>query len=132
MLQHYSPYKVAEVFNVLAALAPGRVDLGVGEGPGGLPNSTKALQLGGKSLSFEEKLRDVTQFIRNDLGEDNELGELRAVPVVNKPANLFLLGASGSSAKLAADSNLSYVFAHFFNSGDSLLKEAVTEYQTYR
>lgn len=30
MLQHYSPYKVAENFNVLASLAPGRVDLGVG------------------------------------------------------------------------------------------------------
>ena len=34
MLQHYSPYKVAENFNVLASLAPGRVDLGVGGGPG--------------------------------------------------------------------------------------------------
>jgi alkanesulfonate monooxygenase SsuD/methylene tetrahydromethanopterin reductase-like flavin-dependent oxidoreductase (luciferase family) len=33
MLQHYSPYKVAENFNVLAALAPGRVDLGVGKPP---------------------------------------------------------------------------------------------------
>ena len=34
MLQHYSPYKVAENFNVLASLAPGRVDLGIGRGPG--------------------------------------------------------------------------------------------------
>ena len=32
MLQHYSPYKVAENFNVLASLAPGRVDLGIGRG----------------------------------------------------------------------------------------------------
>lgn len=46
MLQHYSPYKVAENFNVLAALAPGRVDLGVGRAPGGLPRSTQALQQG--------------------------------------------------------------------------------------
>ena len=44
MLQHYSPYKVAETFNVLASLAPGRVDLGIGRGPGGLPRSTEALQ----------------------------------------------------------------------------------------
>ena len=35
MLQHYSPYKVAENFNVLASLAPGRVDLGIGGGPAG-------------------------------------------------------------------------------------------------
>ena len=33
MLQHYSPYKVAENFNLLASLAPGRVDLGVGKAP---------------------------------------------------------------------------------------------------
>ena len=46
MLQHYSPYKVAENFNLLAALAPGRVDLGVGKAPGGLPLSTRALQQG--------------------------------------------------------------------------------------
>ena len=46
MLQHYSPYKVAENFNMLASLAPGRVDLGVGKAPGGLPLSTRALQQG--------------------------------------------------------------------------------------
>ena len=44
MLQHYSPYKVAENFNVLASLAPGRVDLGIGGGPGGLPRSAQALK----------------------------------------------------------------------------------------
>lgn len=41
MLQHYSAYKVAENFNLLAALAPGRVDLGVGKAPGGLPLATQ-------------------------------------------------------------------------------------------
>ena len=44
MLQHYSPFKVAETFKVLAALGPGRVDLGVGKAPGGLPFTTRALQ----------------------------------------------------------------------------------------
>lgn len=44
MLQHYSTYKVAENFNLLSSLAPGRVDLGVGKAPGGLPLSTRALQ----------------------------------------------------------------------------------------
>ena len=46
MLQHYSAYKVAENFNLLASLAPGRVDLGVGKAPGGFPLSTRALQMG--------------------------------------------------------------------------------------
>ena len=44
MLQHYSPFKVAETFRVLASLAPGRVDLGIGKAPGGLPLTTRALQ----------------------------------------------------------------------------------------
>lgn len=43
MIQHYSPYKVAENFHLLASLAPGRVDLCVGKAPGGLPLSTRAL-----------------------------------------------------------------------------------------
>lgn len=47
MLQHYSPYKVAENFKVLSALAPERVELGVGKAPGGFSLSTNALQYGG-------------------------------------------------------------------------------------
>lgn len=43
MLQDYSPYKVAEQFRVLSALAPGRVALGVGKAPGGFQLSTDAL-----------------------------------------------------------------------------------------
>ncbi|MED4916172.1 MsnO8 family LLM class oxidoreductase, partial [Geobacillus thermodenitrificans] len=35
MLPHYSPYKIAENFHVLAGLHPGRVDLGIGRAPGG-------------------------------------------------------------------------------------------------
>ncbi len=67
MLQHYSPYKVAENFNVLAALAPGRVDLGVGKAPGGLPLSTRALQLGldqQEKGSFAEQLAQLDRWIR--------------------------------------------------------------------
>ena len=43
MLTHYSPYKVAENFRVISGLAPGRVDLGVGRAPGGMPRATIAL-----------------------------------------------------------------------------------------
>lgn len=57
MLQHYSPFKVAENFHVLSTLAPGRVDLGIGKAPGGLPLSTKALQFGtvNDGQDFEER-----------------------------------------------------------------------------
>ena len=62
MLQHYSPYKVAENFHVLATLAPGRVDLGVGRAPGGLPRSTLALQ---KGVSDPQSLTDKITELRD-------------------------------------------------------------------
>jgi len=34
MVMHYSPYKIAEVFKTLSALAPGRIDFGAGRAPG--------------------------------------------------------------------------------------------------
>src|SRR5215467_12735787 len=37
LLPHYSPLKVAEVFRMLHALYPGRIDLGIGRAPGGSP-----------------------------------------------------------------------------------------------
>ena len=69
MLQHYSPYKVAENFNVLASLAPGRVDLGIGRGPGGLPRTTRALQqeMGHEPKPLAEKLLELEQFLHNRL-----------------------------------------------------------------
>lgn len=49
MLPHYSAYKVAEMFQVMSALAPERVDLGVGRAPGGHHLSNFALK--GKTMS---------------------------------------------------------------------------------
>ena len=54
MLPHYSAYKVAENFRVLSGLAPGRIDLGIGRAPGGMPRATRALQ--------EGKVRDIHRF----------------------------------------------------------------------
>ncbi|MBD5635869.1 MAG: MsnO8 family LLM class oxidoreductase, partial [Candidatus Eremiobacteraeota bacterium] len=44
MLPHYSPLKVAESFRMLEALAPGRVDLGIGRAPGGSGLVSAALE----------------------------------------------------------------------------------------
>ncbi len=69
MLQHYSPYKVAENFHVLSTLAPGRVDLGVGKAPGGFPLSTKALQFGtvNDGKVFEERLAFLQRLVENSV-----------------------------------------------------------------
>ncbi|MDQ0246673.1 luciferase family oxidoreductase group 1 [Bacillus fengqiuensis] len=131
MLQHYSPYKVAENFNVLASLAPGRVDLGIGRAPGGLPRSTKALQqeAGNRTTPLSEKLVELEQFIHDNLDENHPLYGLQAYPIPPHPANIYLLGTSTSSAKLAANLGYPYVFAHFINNDDSITYDA---FETYR
>ncbi|QXJ40653.1 hypothetical protein BV455_04030 [Parageobacillus caldoxylosilyticus] len=50
MHPHYSAYKVAENFKVLEGLHPGRVDLGIGRAPGGMPIATIALQEGNEEI----------------------------------------------------------------------------------
>jgi luciferase family oxidoreductase group 1 len=130
MLQHYSPYKVAENFNVLASLCPGRVDLGIGRGPGGLPKTTKALQQGDDPgiNSFEDKLTELRQFINDDIGIENPLHGIKAKPLPEIPADVFLLGTTLSSAELAVHMGLPYVFAVFLNSDSSIMNEALRYY----
>ena len=132
MLQHYSPYKVAENFNVLASLAPGRVDLGIGGGPGGLPKTTRALQMdtGHGSKPLAQKLDELERFLHDRLDEDDPLYGLTANPIPSQPADLFLLGTTPSSAELAAQRGMPYVFALFLNSDESVMREAVDTYRS--
>ena len=105
MLQHYSP--------------PGRIDLGVGKAPGGLPLSTRALQQG---LHQEEKGTFADQLAQLDnwlsLTEPGGEESLRATPIPPRRADGFLLGASLESAELAARLDWNFVFAAHLN-GDS-------------
>jgi len=128
MLQHYSPYKVAESFNVLASLSPGRVDLGIGKAPGGLPFSTRALQSErdqSRKLDFNRLLADLTTFLDGEQGPDRA----RALPSPLAPAERFLLGASVDSGELAASLGWTFVFARHLNGDDGLLAAAVAAYR---
>ncbi len=131
MLQHYSPYKVAENFHVLSTLEPGRVDLGIGKAPGGLPLSTKALQYGtvNDGKDFEDRLTFLQKIIENSVDGDHPLAGIQATPIPPEKPEIFLLGASAKSAKLAADLGVSFVFALFFNSDFDALKEAAQVYR---
>ncbi|MFC5469851.1 LLM class flavin-dependent oxidoreductase [Cohnella suwonensis] len=130
MLQHYSSYKVAENFNVLASLAPGRVELGIGRAPGGLPRSTKALQKGvSVTESLGEKLEELDQLLIGPLGEAHPLAGLQANPIPERPADVYLLGTSVSSAELAAERGYPYAFALFINNDPDAAKAAFDVYR---
>ena len=130
MLQHYSPYKVAENFNLLAAIAPGRVDLGVGKAPGGLPLSTRALQLG---LSQHEKGDFATQLAQLNgwINPTSQEEAVRATPLPQVAAAGFLLGASAESARLAASLDWDFVFAAHLNGDPELLREVIGTWRAH-
>lgn len=108
LLQHYAPYKVAETFSLLASLAPGRVDLGIGRAPGGLPLSTRALQAElapTSAAEFDRKLSELEAWLQ---------GPHRGADLSPRPHILperFLLGGSVTSAEQAAKLGWSYVHA---------------------
>lgn len=113
LLQHYSPYKVAELFGVLATLAPGRVDLGIGKAPGGLPLGTRALQieLASPRRDLGEKLRELDLFLRSEAPNGHPLAGAEALPRAAVLPERFLLGASEDSAALAAELGWGFVHA---------------------
>ncbi len=130
MLQHYSPYKVAENFNLLASIAPGRVDLGVGKAPGGLPLATRALQQGlhqNEKGHFADQLTQLDNWLSLTENEGEE--SLRATPIPPRRADGFLLGASVESARLAASLDWNFVFAAHLNGDKNLLREVLTQWR---
>jgi luciferase family oxidoreductase group 1 len=132
MLQHYAPYKVAETFNLLASLAPGRVDLGIGKAPGGLPQATRALranQAGADEQIFADKLRDLDAFITATLPETHALAGAVAAPAPVEPAERILLGASVESALLAAELGWTFCYAGHFDGDPRRMAEAFEAYR---
>lgn len=118
MLPHYSPYKVAETFKILATLYPGRVDLGIGRAPGTTPFISAALAYGSPYAGgeyFPQKLADLEALLRDAPPVTPGLEKARALPETSTAPVLWLLGSSEDSAYLAAQRGLPYSFAYFIN-----------------
>lgn len=128
MLQHYSAYKVAETFNLLASLAPGRVDLGVGKAPGGFPLSTHALQTAfdpARKPDFADQLTDLNTYLAADPNYDGA----QATPFPPTAPERFLLGASVESAELAAAKGWELVFAGHLNGDPENMRKTIEAYE---
>ncbi|MCW2538623.1 MAG: class flavin-dependent oxidoreductase [Frankiales bacterium] len=113
MLPNHSPLVIAEQFGTLAALNPGRIDLGIGRAPGADQRTALALRRTMEGLSaedFPEELADLMGL----LAGDPKL--LAAVPLAAQPPEVWLLGSSLFSAQLAGQLGLPFSFAHHFSS----------------
>jgi luciferase family oxidoreductase group 1 len=118
MLPHYSPLKVAEVFSMLAALYPDRIDLGIGRAPGTDPHTMFALQRDRRQASpddFPEQLAELLALLEDDLPRDHPFPRLAALPGGPERPEVWLLGSSAQSAIWSAELGLPYSFADFIN-----------------
>jgi luciferase family oxidoreductase group 1 len=131
LLPHYSPFKVAETFSVLAAMAPDRIDLGVGRASGSDALTSLALQRNRNAAAtrgdFPAQLGELIAYFdperRFPAGHPFE--NLRDhLPHGGKPPRLWLLGTSTDSARLAGEAGLPYAIADFINpQGAALAKK---------
>ncbi|TFD98162.1 LLM class flavin-dependent oxidoreductase [Jeotgalibacillus sp. R-1-5s-1] len=117
MLPHYSSYKVAENFKVLEGLTPGRIDLGIGRAPGGMPRASYALGDGKpRDINrYPEQIDELLQYLHDDVPADHPYGNIKATPVTQTVPDVWVLGSSPSSALTAAEKGLPYTFALFIN-----------------
>jgi luciferase family oxidoreductase group 1 len=117
MLPHYAALKVAEQFRVLEALAPGRIDLGVGRAPGGDMRTAQALNphTYGSAEQFPEQVRDLQAWTSGVQHRG-----IVAHPRGPTPPEVWILGSSDYGAQLAANFGLPYAYAYFFVDGQGV------------
>ncbi len=137
MLPHYAPLKVAEQFRVLEALAPGRIDLGLGRGPGADRQTAYALRpdaldnpLSMSAMdSFPTNVEDTLALVRGEpLGDDHVFAGVFAQPQGPTAPQPWIVGSGKYSARLAGHLGLPFCHAHFFGS-DSEAAQAIGAYR---
>ena len=125
MLPNHAPLLIAEQFGTLAALHPGRVDLGLGRAPGSDQIAARAIR---RSLAadVDDFPRDVMELI--SYFHPAEPGQaLQAVPGAGLEVPIWILGSSTYGAQLAAALGLPYAFASHF--APSQMRDAMTLYR---
>ena len=120
MLPHYSAFKVAEQFRVLDALAPGRIDLGLGRAPGSDGRTAFALNplANERPAQFPSDVRDLMAWVAGQpLPDKHPFGRVQAFPQGDTSPEIWILGSSNYGAQVAAHLGLPYCFAWFFTDG---------------
>jgi len=132
MLPHYSSLKVAEQFRVLEAIAPGRIDLGLGRAPGSDGRTAFALNPLAETAAdhFPAQVRDLLAWVAGkQLVEGHPFRDVLAQPQGPTLPEVWILGSSDYGAQVAAYFGLPYCFAHFITDGRGAA-EALAMYRT--
>ena len=125
MLPNHAPLVIAEQFGTLAALFPGRIDLGVGRAPGTDPRTALALRrtLQGDIENFPQDVLELIAY----MGDPQPNQPVRAFPGQGSKVPVWMLGSSLYGAQLAAALGLPYAFASHFAPAD--LTQALAFYR---
>jgi luciferase family oxidoreductase group 1 len=121
MLPHYSPFKVAETFRMLGALAPGRIDLGLGRAPGSDQRTAFALQRDRSRMlagtDFPDAVAELLGYLEGTIPDDHLFKPLeRTLPDgAEGSPEVWMLGSSPDSARWAGELGLPYCVADFIN-----------------
>ncbi|HEY1778592.1 MAG TPA: LLM class flavin-dependent oxidoreductase [Solirubrobacteraceae bacterium] len=125
MLPNHAPLTIAEQFGTLAAMYPGRIDLGLGRAPGSDQNTMYALRRDPRSA--EAFPQDIIE-LQGYLSGDTVVPGVDAVPGKGSRVPLYILGSSLFGAKLAAALGLPYAFASHF--APAALDAAIAAYRS--
>lgn len=117
LLPQYHPLKIAETFSTLAAFYPGRIELGIGNSPGGSERTRRALTDGADNAAadFPRLLDEVDGFLTDRLSSRHPYRIVKTTPRIKEQVPLSVLGLSPRSASLAAERGHGLVFGHFIN-----------------
>jgi len=116
MLPNHAPLLIAEQFGTLAALYPGRIDLGIGRAPGTDPRTALALRrhLQSDLDNFPQDVQELLAYLRPSVPGQ----AVRAIPGDGSNVPVWILGSSHYGAQLAAALGLPYAFASHFAPDD--------------
>src|SRR5690554_1175880 len=116
LLNHYSPFKVAEVFCTLNELYPGRIDLGAGRATTGPVTDFALQQVRDKVFqsNSDQQILELVSWLDNSFPDDHPFSKAPIHTLETLP-DLHVLGSSGWSASAAGQLGLRYSFAGFIN-----------------
>jgi luciferase family oxidoreductase group 1 len=123
MLPNHAPLRIAETFHVLAALFPGRIDLGIGRAPGTDQLTALALRRSRERLGaadFPEQLAELIGLSSGQLPVNHPFAGIRVIPNDVSLPPIWVLGSTEDGAAIAADFGLGFAFAHHINPGGAL------------
>ncbi|HEX4451365.1 MAG TPA: LLM class flavin-dependent oxidoreductase [Kofleriaceae bacterium] len=112
MVPNHAPLHVVEVFRTLEALAPGRIDLGLGRAPGTDPIASAALRR--TDTDVNSQLAEVLAFERGEFPASHPFAKIEPMPADVSSGDLWMLGSTLAGASIAAQIGVRYAFAGHF------------------